>query len=212
MEEKKKTKKQLEKEAEQRKRANLSFLRGADLLMQWMAFKDFVLNDFYKAVLDLATEKEDQGEADDFGFSIYLYNVSMSHQHFKLSQSETGLAGLHHLLCWATQWLNDEIRAQEGETADTDEPEAFESLTVAEEMEGSYIRESLNAFAEACETVGSADGDQWVNLYFDFHHNEASVPDELDFANIEAVSLCYPDSLKTRFENILNDMTDNTMT
>jgi hypothetical protein len=35
------------------------------------------------------------------------------------------------------------------------------------------------------------------------------VPKEVDFANIETESLCYPDSLQKRFESILNDMTDN---
>ena len=209
MEESRKTKKQLEKEAEQRERANRSFLRGSERLIQWMAFKDFLLNDFYQSLLDLSTAREDQGEPDNFGFSIYLYNTNISHRHPSLSLSCAGLGGLQHLLYWATQWLNDEFGMSKGEQwPSTEDPELIESLSVGEEMESGCLRETLDGFSEACEAVGALD-DIYVNLFIAFYGSKGEMPSGLDFGCIETESLHYPDSLKKMFQVLLDDMTDN---
>lgn len=209
MEEKKKTKRQLEKEAALREQANRSFLRGTELLVQWMAFKDFILNDFYQAVLNLATEKEDQGEADDFGFSIFLYNTNMMCGHPHFFSTGKGLCGLSALVSRVTEWLDEEIKMLGDEHEPHPCTEAPQNFTVAWEMQNGCLHEGLSYFANDCETLGNSDHDVWVNLRFDFHPTKNEVPKEVDFANIETESLCYPDSLQKRFESILNDMTDN---
>ena len=205
MEEKKKTKRQLEKEAEQRERANRSFQIRSECLMQWMAFKDFVLNDFYQAILDLATAKEDQGTEDDYGFSIYLYNTNMGHPLPHFSTTCSGLGGLLTAICEALDWMQEECRLQ-GLEWECEPAEVPDSLTCAEEMENGLLRSGLSAFADACETIGSADNDEWVNLHIAFHPTAGEEPETLDWGSLVFESLCYPDSLLKKFESIADEM------
>ena len=208
MEEKKKTKRQLEKEAEQRERANSSFIRGSERLLQWMAFKDFVLNDFYKTILELATSKEDLDAEDDYGFSIYLYNTNIGHHLPHFSATATGLGGLLTAICEALDWLQEECQLQGLEWECETIGEA-DDLTCAEEMENGLLRSGLSVFTDACETIGSANNDEWVNLHIAFHPTANEVPETLDWTNLEFESLCYPDSLLKRFESISNDIIEN---
>ena len=203
-----KNKRRLEKEAEQRERANSSFIRGSERLLQWMSFKDFVLNDFYKTILDLATSKEDLDAEDDYGFSIYLYNTNMGHHLPHFSATCTGFGGLLTAIGDALDWLQEECRLQGLEWECETIGEA-DSLTCAEEMENGLLRGGLSAFVDACETIGSADNDEWVNLHITFHPTADDVPETPDWALLEFESLRYPDSLLKRFESISNDIIEN---
>lgn len=203
------TQRQQKTEAMRHEQANRMFVNNAERLIQWMAFKDFLLNDFYQNLLDLATAKEDQGIGDDFGFSIYLYNTSISHKHLYFFSKGIGLCGLSALVSQATEWLDEEIKMQGDEHEPHPYTEAPPNFTVAWEMQNGCLHEGLSYFADDCETLGNSEHDVWVNLRFDFHPTRNEVPKEVDFANIETESLCYPDSLQKRFESILNDMTDN---
>lgn len=196
----KKTKKQLEKEAEQREQANRSFLRSSERLIQWMAFKDFLLNDFYQGILDFATAREDQGSGDDFGFSfsIYLYNTNHKRPHF--FSTDIGIGGLCSIVSRAVEWLDEEI----GKHDQLDVPSG---ITVGEEMENGYLRDNLGIFSDACEAVGNTDSE--VNLHVAFYPTGDDMPETMDFWNIETESLCYPNSLRKKFESILNDIMDN---
>lgn len=192
-----------------KERADKAFVDKAQSLLDWMALKDFLVNDLYSGTLQLAERREDQRDADNFGFSIYLYNTNISHRHPRLSLSCAGLGGLQHLLCWATQWLNDEFGMSKGEQwPSTEEPGLIESLSVGEEMEGGILREALDGFSEACEAIGTLD-DIYVNLFIAFYGSKGEMPISLDFGCIETECLHYPDSLKKMFQVLLDDMTDN---
>ena len=209
MDESRKTKKQLEKEAEQRERANHSFLRGSERLIQWMAFKDFLLNDFYQSLIDLSTAREDQGEPDDFGFSIYLYNTDFGHRHQHFFSTGKGLYGFSALVSRAMEWLDEEIRLQGGEHESRRPDDVPPDFTVAWEMQNGCLHDGLSDLADACETLGSLDNDVWINMHIAFYPTKSEIPKEMDFADIVTESLCYPDSLLKRFESISNDIIEN---
>lgn len=194
------TQRQQKTEAMRHEQANRMFVNNAERLIQWMAFKDFLLNDFYQSLLDLATAKEDQGIGDDFGFSIYLYNTSISHKHLYFFSKGIGLCGLSALVSQATEWLDEEISIQRGEHEQCLNMEAPPNFTVGEEMETGYLRDSLDAFADACEAIGRMDDDLWVNMDIAFYPSKDDIPKDIDFGSIETESLCYPDSLQKKVE------------
>ena len=201
MEEKKKTKRQLEKEAALREQANRSFLRGSERLIQWMAFKDFLLNDFYQSLLDLSSARED--------FSIYLYNTDFGHRHQHFFSTGKGLSGFSALVSRAMEWLDEEIRLQGGEHESRQPDEVPQNFTVAWEMQNGCLHDGLSDLADACETLGSLDNDVWINMHIAFYPTKNEIPKEMDFADIVTESLCYPDSLLKRFESISNDIIEN---
>lgn len=197
MEETQKTQRQLKAEALRHEQANRSFANYAERLLQWIAFKDFLLNDFYQGILDFATAREDQGSGDDFGFSIYLYNTNHKRPHF--FSTDIGIGGLCSIVSRAMEWLDEEI----GKHDQLDVPSG---ITVGEEMENGYLRDNLGIFSDACEAVGNTDSE--VNLHVAFYPT-GDMPETMDFWNIETESLCYPNSLRKKFESILNDIMDN---
>jgi hypothetical protein len=198
MEETQKTQRQLKTEALQREQANRSFVNGAERLIQWMAFKDFLRNDFYQSLLDLATAREDLGTSDDFGFSIYLYDTSHKRPHF--FSTGVGIGGLCSIVSQAMEWLDEDI----GKYEQLDTPPV---ITAGEEMENGYLRDNLDAFSDVCEAVGDTGSD--VNLYIAFYPTGDDMPETMDFWNIETESLRYPNSLRKKFEIMLDDIMDS---
>lgn len=201
MEETQKTQRQLKTEALQRDQANRSFVNHAERLIQWAAFKDLLLGDFYQGILNLATANEDQDIGIGFGFIIYLYDTSHKHPYF--FSNGAGLCGFSELVGSATEWLGDEINDQ----TCYQRTEAPPDITVGDEMENGYLRDNLSAFSDACEAIGNTDSD--VNLLIDFYPSYEDMPNDLDFGNMETESLNYPDSLQKKFESMLNDIMDN---
>ena len=197
------TKRQQEREAMLREQASRSFVNASERLLLWSAFKDFILNDFYQYILSFAESKEDQGETDDFGFSIVLSNTEICHRHKALSEYDTGLPGLYNLLVWATDWLNDEIETHGGNpVSETEIPEMLSDISVANEMDIGYIRGALSDFADSCETVGRTEN-LWVNIYFAFHPSCEDIPETLDAS--EAASIRQPNSMQELFQRITTD-------
>lgn len=208
MKETKKTQRQLKAEALQREQVNRSFVNDAERLIQWTAFKDFLLGDFYKSLLDLATANEDRCIGDEYGFSIYLYNTSIGHKHLYFFSKGIGLCGLSALVSRATEWLDEEISIQRGEHEQCLDMEVPPNFTVAEEMEGGYLRDSLNAFADACEAIGRMDDDLWVNMNIAFYSSKDDIPKDIDFGSTETESLCYPDLLQKKFVDLCHKIQD----
>lgn len=203
------TERQREREALQRERTNQSFVINAERLIQRMAFKDFLLNDFYQSLIDLATAREDQGEPDDFGFSIYLYNTDFGHRHHHFFSTGKGLYGFSALVSRATEWLDEEIRLQGGEHDSRWPDDVPPDFTVAWEMQNGCLHDGLSDLADDCETLGSLDNDVWINMHIAFYPTKSEIPKEMDFADIVTESLCYPDSLLKRFESLSNDIVEN---